>query len=134
MLRSNIIVQSKKKPKFSKKASNNAVVKQKHTKPNASKIINNNQVAKMSRKHLIDSLAEIDILIPTRIKTDVLRLLYETNIIEEQKKKKNKVTIVSAMTEARHQYAASTNDSSDDDIHQIDDSNINYNKITSADT
>ncbi|CAF1066717.1 unnamed protein product [Rotaria sordida] len=88
----------------------------------------------MSRKHLIDSLAEIDILIPTRIKTDVLRLLYETNIIEVQKKKKNKVTIVSAMAEARHQHAASTNDSSDDDIHQIDDSNINYNKITSADT
>ncbi|CAF4000784.1 unnamed protein product [Rotaria sp. Silwood1] len=135
MPQSNIIVQSKKKSKFSKRVSNNAVVKQKHTKPNASKITNNNQVAKMSRKHLIDSLAEIGILIPTSIKTDVLRLLYETNIIDEQKKKKNKLTIASAMTKVHHnQDAASADDSSDDDTHQIDDVNINYNTMTPADT
>ncbi|CAF5008884.1 unnamed protein product [Rotaria sp. Silwood1] len=89
----------------------------------------------MSRKHLIDSLAEIGILIPTSIKTDVLRLLYETNIIDEQKKKKNKLTIASAMTKVHHnQDAASADDSSDDDTHQIDDVNINYNTMTPADT
>ncbi|CAF0986719.1 unnamed protein product [Rotaria sp. Silwood1] len=118
-----------------KRVSNNAAVKRKHTKPNASKITNNNQVAKVSRKHLIDSLAEIGILIPTGIKTDVLRPLYETNIIEEQKKKKNKLTIASAMAKAHHnQHAASADDSSDDNTHQIDDININYNKMTPADT
>ncbi|CAF3564921.1 unnamed protein product [Rotaria sp. Silwood1] len=89
----------------------------------------------MSRKHLIDSSAEMGILIPTGITTDVLRLLYETNIINEQKKKKNKLTIASAMSKAHHnQHAASADDSSDDDTHQIDDVNINYNKMTSADT
>ncbi|CAF3635170.1 unnamed protein product, partial [Rotaria sp. Silwood1] len=135
MPQSNIIVQSKEKSKFSKRVSNNAVVKQKHTKPNASKVTNNNQVAKITRKHLIDSLAEIGILIPTSIKTDVLHLLYETNIIDEQKKKKNKLTIASAMAKVHHnQDAASDDDSSDDNMHQIDDVNINYNTMTPVDT
>ncbi|CAF3912483.1 unnamed protein product, partial [Rotaria sp. Silwood1] len=89
----------------------------------------------MTRKHLIDSLAEIGILIPTSIKTDVLRLLYETNIIDDQKKQKNKLTIASAMAKVHHnQDAASADDSSNDDTHQIDDVNINYNTMTPADT
>ncbi|CAF3978176.1 unnamed protein product, partial [Rotaria sp. Silwood1] len=67
MPRSTTIVQSKKKSKYSKRISRNAVVNQKHTKPNASKTTNNNPVARMSRKHLIDSLAEIGILIPNGI-------------------------------------------------------------------
>ncbi|CAF4209424.1 unnamed protein product [Rotaria sp. Silwood2] len=119
--------------KFSKRISNNAVVKQKHRKPNVSKITNNNQVAKMSRKYLLNSLAEIGILIPPDIKTDVLRLLYETNIIEDQQKKKNKLPIASGMAKPHHdRHAASVDDSSDDDTHRIDDINVNYNKMNPA--
>ena len=50
---------------------------------------NSKHVEKMSRQQLIKSLAEIGILTPGTIKIDMLRLLYEANINEGQKKHDN---------------------------------------------
>ncbi|CAF1145422.1 unnamed protein product [Rotaria sordida] len=64
----------------------NAHITKKKQNLTVSTTTKNSHVKNMSRKQLINSLAEMGILTPDRIKIDTLHLLYEENIYKKWRK------------------------------------------------